>query len=130
MAEDSPVRVLQAQDLGVQLDPGSRARYWSVALSRAQLTWFEVPPHGHFAMHRHESEQITLVLEGELVFELADGTRHVVGAGGVIALPGQLAHAVSAGDQGARAVDAWSPPRADLDPGAAGRTAGHRGSQR
>ena len=84
------------------------ARLWSVALRKTMLTYFEVEPHSRFERHSHESEQITMVLEGELFFEL-DG-RHVrVGAGEVIAVPSLVPHAVYAKDAAVRAIDAWSP---------------------
>jgi predicted GNAT family acetyltransferase len=64
----------------LQLQPDvPGARFWGVSLDKCMLTYFEVEP------HRHESEQITMVLEGELVFELADGSCTV------------------------KVVDAWSP---------------------
>jgi len=86
--------------------PGAVA--WGVALDKALLTYFEVEPHCRFERHHHESEQITLVLEGELIFELDDGTYHV-GPGDVIAIPSNLPHAVYTNETRARAIDAWSP---------------------
>jgi amino-acid N-acetyltransferase len=88
------------------------ASMWAVGLERAMLTYFEIAPRARFERHRHESEQISLVLEGELVFELDVG-EVTVRAGEVIAIPGNAWHAARAGDRPARAVDAWSPVRAD-----------------
>jgi len=87
----------------------SGARFWSVALRRAQLTYFEVGPNCRFDSHRHHSEQITLVLEGELYFETASGLAHVQ-AGEVMAIPADVRHAVFTKALPAKAVDAWSPP--------------------
>ncbi len=87
------------------------AAMWAVALDRTMLTYFEIAAGGRFPGHRHEAEQITLVLEGELWFELSD--REVrVGPGEVLAIPSNVWHATRAGDTPVRAVDAWSPPRA------------------
>jgi quercetin dioxygenase-like cupin family protein/ketosteroid isomerase-like protein len=86
------------------------ASYWAVALEHAMLTYFEVEPGARFERHAHESEQITLVLEGSLAFEF-DDDRVAVGPGEVVAIPGNVSHAVTAGPAGARAVDAWSPVR-------------------
>lgn len=86
--------------------PGASA--WGVALDKTLLTFFEVEPHCQFDWHRHESEQITLVLEGELWFEL-DSATHCVGRGEVIAIPSNVPHAVFTRDHGATAIDAWSP---------------------
>lgn len=84
------------------------AKLWSVALRKTMLTYFEVAPHARFERHSHESEQITMVLEGELFFEL-DGRLVRVGAGEVIAVPSGVPHAVYAKDTPVRAIDAWSP---------------------
>lgn len=86
--------------------PGAMA--WGVALQHTQLTYFEVEPHCRFERHQHASEQITLVLEGELSFEL-DGATHCLKPGEVIAIPANVPHAVFTGSLRVRAVDAWSP---------------------
>ncbi len=100
------------EDLPLRPDvPG--AAMWAVALERAMLTWYELAPHTRFEAHRHEAEQITLVLEGELVFEV-DGREVRVGQGEVIALPSGVPHGCWTGERPTRAVDAWSPPRPDL----------------
>src|SRR5512142_248645 len=103
------VRHYPADLLALRPDvPG--AAMWAVALDRTMLTYFEIAPGGRFAGHRHEAEQITLVLEGELWFELSD--REVrVGPGEVLAIPSNAWHATRAGPAPVRAVDAWSPPR-------------------
>lgn len=90
------------------------ATMWGVALDRAMLTYFELQPHARFERHRHESEQITMVLEGELFFEIAGAAEIRVRAGEVIALPANVPHAAWTRELPARAVDAWSPPRPDL----------------
>ena len=84
------------------------AHFWSVSLKHTQLTYFEVGPNCRFDSHSHPSEQITLVLEGELYFESASGVAQV-GAGEVIAIPAKARHAVFTKNQAAIAVDAWSP---------------------
>ena len=86
--------------------PGSKM--WGVALEKAMLTYFEVDPHSRFDSHRHESEQITMVLEGELFFE-AGGKISKVQSGEVIAVPSFVSHSVYTMEKAARAVDAWSP---------------------
>lgn len=84
------------------------ARFWSVALEQTQLTYFQVGPHCRFESHNHRSEQITLVLEGELYFETSAGTARVA-AGEVMAIPAEVEHAVYTKEMAAKAVDAWSP---------------------
>ena len=84
------------------------ARFWSVSLSSTQLTYFEVGPNCRFDGHSHPSEQITLVLEGELFFETVSGITRV-GVGEVMAIPANAHHAVYTKTLAAKAVDAWSP---------------------
>jgi len=84
------------------------ARFWSVALSSTQLTYFEVGPKCRFDAHSHPSEQITLVLEGELFFETACGITRI-NPGEVMAIPANVMHAVYTGALAVKAVDAWSP---------------------
>ena len=95
--------------LALQLKPDDAGgQFWSVALTQTQFTYFEVGPHCRFETHRHISEQITLVLEGELYFETAAGTARVA-AGEVMAIPANAIHAVYTKEVAAKAVDAWSP---------------------
>lgn len=95
------------EDLPLQEDvPG--AKQWAVSLERTMLTYFEVKPNCRFESHSHESEQITMVLEGVLYFE-QEGKIMAVGSGEVIAVPSNVPHAVFTLDAAVKAVDAWSP---------------------
>jgi quercetin dioxygenase-like cupin family protein len=84
------------------------ARQWAVSLDQTMLTYFEVDPDCRFESHTHESEQITMVLEGVLYFE-QEGTVVGVKAGEVIAVPSNAPHAVFTKETAVKAVDAWSP---------------------
>ena len=84
------------------------ARMWGIALEKTMFTYFEVEPRCRFELHRHASEQITMVLEGELFFE-ASGRTIRVRQGEVIALPANLPHAAFTREESVKAVDAWSP---------------------
>ena len=84
------------------------ARMWAVSLEHTMLTYFEVEPHSRFESHSHESEQITMVLTGELFFEVA-GTVHCIKPGEVIAIPSSVPHAVWTEALAVTAIDAWSP---------------------
>ncbi|MFB6352793.1 MAG: cupin domain-containing protein [Halobacteriales archaeon] len=66
--------------------------------------------------HDHPHEQVGFVYGGELVFVLADGTERVVGPGGSYRFAGGEPHAAeNRGDETVRAIDVFSPPRADPD---------------
>lgn len=84
------------------------ARQWAVSLEQTMLTYFEVEPNCRFDSHTHESEQITMVIEGILYFEQG-GKIIGVKAGEVIAIPSNAPHAVFTKEEAVKAVDAWSP---------------------
>lgn len=84
-----------------------------VPLDKAMLTYFEISPGTRFEKHKHESEQITYVIEGELFFEIDDRTVRI-GPGEVVAIPSNAAHAAYTDVEHVRAVDAWSPIRKDF----------------
>ena len=81
---------------------------WGVSLDNTLLTYFEIDSNSKFETHSHESEQITMVLEGELFFEV-DGDTICVGPGEVIAIPSMEPHAAFTKETAVKAVDAWSP---------------------
>lgn len=81
---------------------------WGVALDKVLLTYFELKPRCKFSYHHHKSEQITMVLSGELFFKI-EGRTVCLKKGEVIAIPSNVAHAVYTVQRGARAIDAWSP---------------------
>lgn len=109
---DRVARKYPAEALRLRPDvPG--AEMWSVALDKAMMTYFVIEPQSRFERHTHESEQITFVVEGELIFELEGGERTTIREGEVIAIPSNVPHAVATGEKRARAVDAWSPVRPD-----------------
>ncbi len=76
------------------------------------LTYFEMEPNTTSPTHSHAAEQITLVLEGELTFAY-EGKEITLQTGEVIAIPSNIRHAVHTGDSPCKAVDAWSPVRAE-----------------
>lgn len=102
------VRYYSRQQLPLMPDVAGAAK-WGVALASTMLTYFEVEPHSRFEAHRHASEQITLVLCGELAFEV-DGKTVTVREGEVIAIPSGVAHTAQTGAHRVCAIDAWSPP--------------------
>ncbi len=106
-SRDQEMRYYPREGLKLADDvPG--ARQWAVALDRTMLTYFEVDAHCQFESHTHESEQITMVIEGVLYFEQG-GTVIGVKAGEAIAIPSNAPHAVFTTDAPVKAVDAWSP---------------------
>jgi len=106
-SKNQQLRYFAKEDLTLVDDvPG--ARQWAVSLDKTMLTYFEVDANCRFESHEHESEQITMVLEGVLYFEQG---KEVVGvkAGEAIAFPSNVPHAVFTKEASVKAVDAWSP---------------------
>ena len=81
---------------------------WSVALEKTLFTYFEIEPNSRFEKHSHASEQITMVLKGELYFQLKRGVL-CVKEGEVLAIPSNVPHGAFTKNIPVIAVDAWSP---------------------
>lgn len=87
--------------------PGTQM--WSVRLRNTMLTYYHVAPDVRFETHEHSCEQITTVVEGELLFEIG-GAVFRLGPGDVVAVPPGVRHAVFTKASAARAYDSWSTP--------------------
>ena len=88
----------------------SGVKMFAVSLEKTMLTYFEAEMNCRFEKHCHESEQITMVLEGELYFEAKNKVIHLI-SGEPIAIPSNIEHAVFTKELPVKAVDAWSPIR-------------------
>ena len=104
-----PVKIYPKDQLTLRSNvPG--AKMWAVALENSMLTYFEMEPKTVFPEHSHESEQITMILDGELTFVL-ENRQVTMKTGDVVAIPSNVKHRVWTGEEACRAVDAWSPVR-------------------
>ena len=90
------------------VDAATGSDFSSMEGKKVQLTWFDVPPNTNFSNHKHESEQITYILEGELFFKSED-TVYKLSKGDCILVPGNIDHEVWTEKSSAKAIDAWSP---------------------
>ena len=90
------------------LDSVSGSEYWSIEGRKVQFTWFTVPNNTKFPKHKHESEQVTYVLEGELFFK-SENSVYKLSKGDCILIPENTEHEVWTEKESAKAVDAWSP---------------------
>lgn len=70
-------------------------------------------PHTVAPVHTHEEEQITIVLEGELEFDL-DGDVRVVRPGTVAVIPPGVPHGARTLDASCFEIDVFQPPRRAL----------------
>lgn len=70
-------------------------------------------PHTEAPMHSHDEEQLTLVVEGELEFEL-DGEVRLLTPGMVAVVPANVPHGARTGDLACHEFDVFNPPRQAL----------------
>ena len=64
--------------------------------------------------HRHENEQVGMVIQGRVTFTIDDETREL-GPGGTWSIPSGAAHHVDVGPDGAVVIDIFAPTRRDWD---------------
>lgn len=82
---------------------------------RMSVQGFEIAPGAVVPEHRHEHEQVGVVVEGELTF-LVGGEEVVCGSGDSFALPSDEPHAAeNRGETAVVGYDVFSPPRLDPD---------------
>ena len=62
--------------------------------------------------HRHENEQLGMVLSGSLTFRIGEESREL-GPGGTWCIPANTPHEVVAGPEGAVVIDVFAPTRDD-----------------
>jgi len=81
---------------------------------RASIALVELAPGAVVPEHRHEHEQLGMVVEGKMTFTI-DGRTRELGPGGTWRIPSNAPHDAVAGDDGAVVVDIFSPVRSDWD---------------
>ena len=81
-------------------------------LGNVMLTWVEMEPGSILPEHKHDHEQISLVLEGKLELTVGGNTK-VMLKGDVAVVPSNVLHGGRVGDEFTIAVDAWHPIRKD-----------------
>ncbi len=83
----------------------------AVYLEGVMLTFFDFEPGRQIPEHAHPHEQISYVLEGEMVFTL-DGQTCTLRAGEGATIPSNVPHSATFPGP-ARVMDAWHPVRED-----------------
>ena len=84
----------------------------SVDGERLTLGIVELDPGSVVPEHRHENEQLGMVLQGSLTFRIGDESREL-GPGGTWSIPPNVPHEVHTGPDGAVVIDVFSPGRSD-----------------
>ena len=95
-------------------------RIWEGILARTvegerlTLAVVELDPASVVAEHRHENEQLGLVVSGSVTFRIGDETREL-GPGGTWQIPANTPHEVHTGPEGAVVIDVFAPAREDWE---------------
>jgi quercetin dioxygenase-like cupin family protein len=79
---------------------------------RITMAVIELDPDAIVPEHRHENEQLGIVLSGSLVFRVGEESRQL-GPGETWCITADVPHAVEVGPEGAVVIDVFSPVRRD-----------------
>ncbi len=93
---------------------GESVRARRVEGERVTLALVELAPDSIVPGHRHDNEQLGMVITGSITFTVGDETREL-GPGGTWRIPSDTQHQVSVGPAGAVVIDVFSPIRGDWD---------------
>ena len=93
---------------------GEAVRARRVQGERISLAVVELAPNAIVPEHRHDSEQLGMVIEGRVAFTV-DGETRELGPGGTWRILSNRPHFVQAGPDGAVVIDVFSPVRDDWD---------------
>lgn len=77
------------------------------------MSFLTMPANGLFPPHRHEAEQIMVVLKGCLD-EIIERKLYPVKEGDVIILPSNIEHDAQIHEVDCKAIDIFVPPRQDV----------------
>ena len=80
---------------------------------RVLVNFVHFEPNTEAPMHTHEEEQVVVVLEGEIEFDV-DGEVRTLGPGEAIHLPPHVPHAARTHDSSCDEMDIFAPPRRAL----------------
>ncbi len=84
----------------------------TVHTERVTMTLIQLEPGAVVPEHRHEQEQVGLLVDGSMTFSVADETRELR-AGGMWRIGSNVPHRVEAGPAGAVAFEVFAPIRDD-----------------
>lgn len=93
---------------------GETIRARRIEGERITFALVELAPNGQVPEHRHEQEQVGMVIEGKVTFTIDDETREL-GPGGTWRIPSGAAHHVDVGPDGAVVIDTFAPTRREWD---------------
>ena len=93
---------------------GETVRARRIEGERITFALIELAPSSVVPGHRHENEQLGMVITGRVTFTIGSETREL-GPGGTWRIPSNEYHQVDVGPDGAVVVDIFAPVRSDWD---------------
>jgi len=109
--EEFRKRIIHYPDVPM-VDVASGSKSHIVAGQNALVSFLTMSPHSHFEVHKHEAEQIMIVVDG-CCDEIIEGKLYRVSKGDVIVLPPNVEHGGYVLDQPCVVIDIFCPPRPD-----------------
>jgi len=94
----------------VELGPGIKIQI--VSGEKLTLSFASAKSNSRLPLHRHENEQMMVVVDGALDF-IIEGKLYHVEKGDVVVLPPNTEHGAYVTDKNYRGIDIFSPPRLD-----------------
>ena len=91
---------------------GDSVRARRIEGERITFALIELAPDSVVPGHRHENEQLGMVITGSVTFKIGDETREL-GPGGTWRIPSDVPHQVTTGPAGAVVIDVFAPIRGD-----------------
>lgn len=105
-------RFIDRKDIDpIQFVPG--LAFMPILSDRAMVNWVAFEPNTEAPMHAHEEEQFTIVVEGEMEFEI-DGDVRMMRPGTVAVIPPGVPHGARTGASSCLEIDVFVPPRKAL----------------
>ncbi len=83
-----------------------------VSAEKLSIIFSSMEPNATVPLHRHEAEQIMIVVDGA-GDQIADGKLYHLEKGDVFIAPSNLEHGTYVSGQGLKTIEAFSPPRHD-----------------
>ena len=110
--QDFKRRVVHYPDIPlVELVPGSNSHL--VFGEKITVSFLTMSANSYFPPHRHEPEQIMIVLDG-YADEIVEGKLYRLQKGDVILLPSNIEHGAYLREVDCRVIDIFTPPREDF----------------
>jgi len=110
--EEYNQRVIHYRDVPlIELGPGSKSHI--VSAERITTSFVIAEPNIYFKPHRHEPEQIVIIIDGACD-TILEGKLYHLEAGDVLIVPSNMEHGNYISDRGLRMIEVFSPPRQDL----------------